>query len=285
MQRFNPNRRQIFITIGFILLSLGLVFALTRTKTIVVSVQNVNVRATPGMKGKILKTVNKKTRFNVLDEKNDWYKVRISDHKFGWVASWLVNRRDNLKKATKLSEATIVIDAGHGGSDSGAEYKDNSEKKKYMEKTYTLKMAKALATQLRMQGAHVIMIRDSDKYVGLKPRPKKAETVHADAFISFHFDSSPNRNEATGLTTYYYHKKTSYRLAETINSHFDGLGLDNRGVEFGDFLVIRDNTRPAILCEMGYINDTHDFKLIKKTSYQLKVANRVTAGLKEYFNE
>lgn len=283
MPDFRPTRRQLIILITFIICTLGLVFALTRQKTIVVSVTNVNIRKGPGLNNKVLKTVNHKTRLNVLDEKNDWYKVRINDHEFGWVASWLVNRRDNLKKATRLSEATIVLDAGHGGSDSGAEYK-NSNNASYMEKTYTLKMAQAVATELRMQGAHVIMVRNDDKYVGLKPRPALAEKVHADAFISFHFDSSPHRNEATGLTTYYYHKKTSHNLAETLNANFDNLGLANRGVEFGDFLVIRDNTRPAVLCEMGYINDKHDFKQIQKLSYQLKVASRVTTGLKEYFN-
>ncbi|KIS03485.1 N-acetylmuramoyl-L-alanine amidase [Paucilactobacillus wasatchensis] len=284
MNKFRPTRLQLIITAIFIILALGLTFTLTRQKTIVVSVENVNIRQGPGLKYKSIKTVDHKTRLNVLAEKNDWYKVRISDHKFGWIASWLVNRRDNLKKATRLSEATIVIDPGHGGWDSGAEYK-TSKKEKYMEKTYTLKMAQAVATQLRLQGAHVIMTRNADKYVSLKARPALAEKVSADAFISFHFDSSPNRNEATGLTTYYYHKGASKKLAKTLNTNFNDLAVTNRGISFGDFLVIRDNTRPAVLCEMGYINDTHDFKSIKKLSYRLKVASKITSGLKEYFNE
>lgn len=284
MPHFRPTRLQIIVTTVFILLALGLTFALTRQKTVVVSVENVNVRQGPGLNYHKVKTLQSKTRLNVLAEKNDWYKVRINDHQFGWIASWLVNRRDNLKKATKLSEATIVIDAGHGGWDSGAEYKTNSKHAKYMEKTYTLKMAKLVAADLRTQGAHVILTRDNDQFVGLKARPRLAERVHADAFISFHFDSSPHKNEASGLTTYYYHKGASKTLAKTVNAQFNGLSMTNRGIDFGDFLVIRDNTRPAILCEMGYINDTHDFKSIKSTTYQLKVAHMVTKGLAQYFN-
>lgn len=284
MPHFRPTRMQILIVSIFIILTLGLTFALTRQKTVVVSVQNVNVRQGPGLKYKSVETLNSKTRLSVLAEKNDWYKVRINDHKFGWIASWLVNRRDNLKRATKLSEATIVIDPGHGGWDSGAEYKDNSKNPKYMEKTYTLKVAKLVAADLRTQGAHVIMTRDSNKYVGLKARPRLAEKVHADAFISFHFDSSPQRNEASGLTTYYYHKGASKKLAKTLNKQFNSLPMTNRGIDFGNFLVIRDNTRPAILCEMGYINDTHDYKKIKSTAYQIKVARLVTKGLSEYFS-
>jgi N-acetylmuramoyl-L-alanine amidase len=56
-----------------------------------------------------------------------------------------------------------------------------------MEKTYTLQLANRVAQELRLRGAHVIMTRDSDRYVGLKPRPALAESMHADAFISFHF--------------------------------------------------------------------------------------------------
>lgn len=283
MKNYRPTKRQIILTIAFIVVALGLVFSLTRQKTIVVSVQDVNVRSGPGLKYKSLEKVDKKTRFNVLDEKDNWYKVRINDHKFGWVASWLVNREDNLKKASNLSEATIVIDAGHGGSDSGAEYKD-STKTKYMEKTYTLQMAKAVATQLRAQGAHVIMIRDTDEYVSLKKIAATSNKVSADAFISFHFDSSPERNTASGLTTYYYHNGASKQLAKALNAQFDGLALTNRGVQFGNFYVIRYNSRPAVLCEMGYINETKDFKKIKSKTYQVKVASKVVKGLQTYFN-
>ena len=107
-----------------------------------------------------------------------------------------------------------------------------------------------MAKELRARGAQVILTRDNDRYVDLKSRPETAESIHADAFISFHFDSSPYANEGTGVTTYYYHKgNNSKKLASAINSQFNNLPLRNNGVDFSDFLVLRDNTRPAILCE------------------------------------
>ena len=89
----------------------------------------------------------------------------------------------------------------------------------------------------------------------------------------------------SGYTTYYYHKKTSLRLAQDINSKLKYLKLENRGVEFGDFLVIRENTVPAVLLEMGYINSDRDFERITSTSYQDSVADDIKQGLDTYFNQ
>ena len=152
------------------------------------------------------------------------------------------------------------------------------------EKDYTLKYIKQLASKLKEQGAKVYFTRDSDKFVSLKARPELAEKLHADAFISIHFDSSPNPNEASGITSYYYHKTSSKPLAYYISSHLDNLGLDNRGTEFGDFLVIRDNTIPAVLLELGYINTSQDFALITTANYQDSATDGIVTGLKAYFN-
>ena len=75
----------------------------------------------------------------------------------------------------------------------------------------------------------------------------------------------------------------SKRLAKALNKQLNNLPLTNRGIEFGDFLVIRDNTRPAVLCEMGYINSTKDFNQIKNASYQQKIARDIAKGLNNYF--
>ena len=75
------------------------------------------------------------------------------------------------------------------------------------------------------------------------------------------------------------------RLAQDINSKLKYLKLENRGVEFGDFLVIRENTVPAVLLEMGYINSDRDFERITSTSYQDSVADDIKQGLDTYFNQ
>ncbi|MTV81262.1 N-acetylmuramoyl-L-alanine amidase [Secundilactobacillus folii] len=264
-----------------IVLTLGIaVFQTVRQDRLTTPIANINVRTGPNINYKTKAVLKKGQSVYIVKKTDNWYKIRYDDHRFGWVASWLINQTAKLKTATNLSEATIVLDPGHGGSDSGALSIDQ----KHDEKTYTLQLAKKVRNRLLARGAHVIMTRTGDQSVSLGARPEMATDNHADAFISFHFDSSPGNNIGSGFTTYYYHANTSLKLARTINSHLVGLPLTNKGVEVGNFEVIRDNLRPALLLEMGYINTAKDFKAIKDPAYQNQVAKDVTNGLAAYFS-
>lgn len=246
-------------------------------KQVEVNVSQVELRKGPGVEYQKTKSLSRGTRLTVLRSKYHWYYVRTSQNNFGWVANWNLNPQGP-KKIHHLNNATIVLDPGHGGADSGA--LSSSGK---MEKTYTLKLAKEVAQELRARGAKVYLTRTSDRFVSLAARPNLSNEVHADAFISFHFDSSPTENSASGVTTYYYHRQLSYRLASSINQKFNNISLENRGIEFGNFEVIRDNDFPAILLEMGYINTDRDFQQIRSSHYRTTVANDVVAGLNKYF--
>ncbi|KRN22205.1 N-acetylmuramoyl-L-alanine amidase [Lacticaseibacillus camelliae] len=241
----------------------------------------VNLRSAAGLNAPVMTQLPKNTTLTVLDQSSEWYKVQTASGKTGYLASWTVTTpgTKSAKAATNLAEATIVLDPGHGGSDSGAESTSGR-----FEKTYTLQTAEAIGAALKAQGANVIYTRSSDKFVDLAPRPVVGEKAHADAFISVHFDSSANANEASGFTTYYYNAKKDMQLAKSLNSAFDSnLKMTNRGVQFGNFEVIRNNTQPAVLLEMGYINNDKDFAHIASGAYQQQVAGDVVKGLTAYF--
>jgi len=279
MQVLKRYWRQLTIAAIFIGLVAGFTTILATHNTAVVNIANVNIRKGPGMRYGVTDSTTRGTKVHIMRRKDNWLYVRYADHQFGWIASWLVNEKNQqLKRTTKISEATIVLDPGHGGSDSGALSSHD-----LMEKTYTLRVAQVVAKRLRQAGAHVVMTRDSDKYVGLSARPSLANQLHADAFISFHFDSSPENNQGSGITTYYYHKSTSLGLAKALSSNVSALPIKSRGVAFGDFLVIRDNQVPAVLMELGYINDDADFNTISSQKYPNEVAHAVYAGLSSYF--
>ncbi|GAX08277.1 N-acetylmuramoyl-L-alanine amidase [Secundilactobacillus silagincola] len=279
MNYLKQHWQQIVISLA-ILLTLGIaVFQTVRQDRLTTPIANINVRTGPNINYQTKAILKKGQAVYIVQKKDNWYKVRYNDHQFGWVASWLINQSGKIQTATNLSEATIVLDPGHGGSDSGALSIDQ----KHDEKTYTLQLAKKVRNQLTARGAHVIMTRTGDQDVSLGARPELATDNHADAFISFHYDSSPSNNLGSGFTTYYYHANTSLKLARTINQHLVGLPIENKGVEVGNFEVIRDNLRPALLLEMGYINTDKDFKAIESPAYQNKVAKDVTNGLSAYF--
>lgn len=220
------------------------------------------------------------TKLTVLQKDHGWWKVRRgSDDQVGWIASWVANNT-TLKTPTRLSEATIVLDPGHGGSDTGALSID----RKHYEKTYTLATARATRDALEETGARVIMVRDSDKVVPLLYIPRSAEKYQADAQISFHFDSSDKNNSASGISQYYYNHN-SLGLVKAMNKSLNNLPLENRGYETMPYLVIKDVSRPAVLLELGFINSKKDFRYIRQSSYQQKVAKDIKQGLNSYLGQ
>lgn len=272
------NKRGFTFTLIVTSITLLILIILLLRNNIMIHCNNLQVKSGPNISYQTTGKINAGTRVQILNRQDNWDRVVYDHSKIGWIPDWLVNNK-TLKEATNLSETTVVLDPGHGGSDSGALSTGNN-----MEKTYTLQVAKKAAKQLQEKGANVIMTRDSDKTVSLFSRPSFSTDNNANLFISFHFDSSPENNTASGFTSYYYHKGLSLKLATDINRQMENIPIDNRGIEFGNFLVIRDVKVPSILLEMGYINDDDDFKHIENQQYQETVAQDVENGVNNYIN-
>ncbi|KRN94085.1 N-acetylmuramoyl-L-alanine amidase [Pediococcus stilesii] len=274
------NVIQIIISIAFIIIAVALVTPLFNSKKVYVGLDQVAIRSSASRTSKKIGVLDQYQSVSVLSETNNWYRIRYDDSKIGWIPSWITNRSfAKGQKQTPLSESIIVIDPGHGGTDSGALGIDQSHE----EKNYTLKTSKAIETKLDQAGAKVIMTRNNDSFVDLAPRPQIANKSNADAFISIHYDSSNTNNSGTGDTTYYYHDNGSIQLAQAINKQLiNYIPLYNRGVKFANYQVLRDNKRPAILIEGGYINTDSDFKVLSSSSYPKKVSTAVYKGLTNF---
>ncbi|PMD71148.1 N-acetylmuramoyl-L-alanine amidase [Companilactobacillus nuruki] len=251
-------------------------------KKVTITQPNTKLRIEPSQDGRVIKTVKVGKQFDYLSKTGKWYKVRDSDGSVGYVASWVVTisgTKSAVKSAaTNISEATIVIDPGHGGDDSGAE-----SKKSTYEKNFTLAYAKAIKQQLEQTGARVVMTRSGDDSKSLGDRARLSSKIQADAFISLHFDSTPQANAASGVTTYYYNKNKDGELATDLNSQLKSLSIGNRGTAQKDLYVLHYNSQPSVLIELGYINSKSDYKYIDSDSYKQEVAKDITNGLKEYF--
>ncbi|USS89586.1 N-acetylmuramoyl-L-alanine amidase [Fructilactobacillus cliffordii] len=274
------NRRGFWVTI-LVILGTGLVIGtMLLRNNVAVPLNQLAIKAAPTPTSQTIGTVNRGDRVQIITKKRQWAQVVYQQQKIGWVPNWLLNKHSQVKTASKLAETTIVLDPGHGGHDSGALANSNQPEKKY-----TLKLAQQVASNLQKSGTNVIMTRTKDHTVGLKQRPRLAAAQQANLFVSFHFDSAATPNSGTGFTTYYYHPGASKQLAQSINNQLGHLGLENKGVKTGDYLVIRDNSVPAVLLEMGYMNNDLDFKRIKNPNYRKQAAAEITAGIKEYVND
>lgn len=125
---------------------------------------------------------------------------------------YIENRnQDTPKSIIKVPKKryTIVIDAGHGGKDSGA----LDPSRRYMEKSVVLKIAKRLRVHLKALGFKVYMTRDSNRFVTLGGRTRYANKHHADAFVSIHANAAKRsrRDEAQGIETYFLQVSRSAR--------------------------------------------------------------------------
>ncbi|GLB46059.1 putative cell wall amidase lytH [Philodulcilactobacillus myokoensis] len=241
--------------------------------------QSVNLRTNPNPQSKIINQIPHNTRIKVIQKDNTtkWWYIKDGKQK-GWIAAWLLKNEDyNSKKASNISEATIVLDPGHGGNDSGTLSQDGK-----MEKTYTLPVAKKVLQLIKAQNSRVIISRTSDQSVSLGARTRLSNQNHANVFISFHFNSSEIDEGDNGYEVFKDHDNAN-RLANQLDSGFSDLPLNNRGVDIGNYYVLRENTQPAVLIEMGFMNNPSDFEHIKSNDYQQKVADDVEQSLQKYF--
>ncbi|MCI6100276.1 MAG: N-acetylmuramoyl-L-alanine amidase [Selenomonas sp.] len=196
-----------------------------------------------------------------------------------------------IDEITGLAGKVIVIDAGHGGNDSGAIGPTG-----VMEKTVTLNIALRLQKLLEAEGATVYMTRSTDTEVSpkgakasdieeLQARCDVANNHDADIFISIHNDSFTN-GAAKGTTGYYYSRGSakSRDLADKIRSGvIDQIGTQSRGTQSCNFYVVKHTDMPATLVEVAFISNPEEEKLLNSDDGAQKAAQGIADGIADYF--
>ena len=257
----------------------------TSQDSVVVLQDNVNVRSGPTLQDGVIEVANAGAVYAFQNNIGDFVEVLTNNGETGYIANWLVESSVATTTQTRvpaitttLSEATIVIDPGHGGADPGAigDY--------MYEKQATVDTAAIIAQKLESVGANVILTRTGDESISLEERAYLSNSYGADLFISIHYDSTPEGVYATGTSTYYYADSDNY-VADLINDELSkNLPLPNNGSRFGNFLVLRENAQPAILLELGYMNNPDDVATFNTSHYQNLVADSILNALTDYFN-
>ena len=232
-------------------------------------------------------------------------------------------------KTEKIYKSTkgklIVIDPGHGGSDSGAI--GNGLK----EKSVVLATSKKLGALLQKRGYKVLYTRTTDVFINLRSRTAFAARKNADMFISIHANAAPNAKAAlkmNGVETFFlsparsersknaaalenkgdledmntFSKQTflnflnrekiisSNKLAIDIQSYMlssvkKSFASKDGGVREAPFWVLVGATMPAVLVEIGYITHPQEGKNLGKSAYQDRIAQGIANGVDAYFQK
>ncbi|HEY0840008.1 MAG TPA: N-acetylmuramoyl-L-alanine amidase, partial [Vulgatibacter sp.] len=234
-----------------------------------------------------------------------------------------VGREIPLSLVAGLKVKRVVIDAGHGGKDSGAIGKNGQK-----EKDLTLAMARKLRARLTSMGLEVILTRDSDVFLSLEERTRIANEQRADLFISIHVNASTNR-KAHGIETYTLNLNSdryAMRLAARENAtstrsigdldliladlatkantddsvrlakHAQGQMISHLRSRHGDavkdlgvkqalFFVLVGAKMPAMLVETGFISNPDEAKRLSSASYQDEIARSLSDGVRRFIEE
>lgn len=153
-----------------------------------------------------------------------------------------------------MADYGIALDAGHGGSDPGAVYKGRQEKDD------TLDLTLAVGDILKKNGIDVYYTRTTDEYETPFKKATDANNSGADLFVSIHRNSSENPNQYSGVETLVYSDTgLKAEVARNINNQLEDAGFKNLGVDERKNLVVLKRTKmPAVLVEVGFINNDKD---------------------------
>ena len=178
-------------------------------------------------------------------------------------------------KNTSKTFTTVVVDAGHGGKDSGAYRRYGPP-----EKMVALDVAQRLDRKLRESQVKTVMTRDSDVFIPLNDRVAIENKQKNAVFVSIHFNDSRKRR-ARGFETY-YHSGASLDLASRIQQKLMTIpNSANGGVHTANFRVLRFANCPAVLVECGYLSNRSEGNQARDWEYRELLADRIAEAVVE----
>ena len=228
------------------------------------------------------------------------YKIDGKEHLFQKYGQWIseVSTEGGFTKGQYSN--TIFLDPGHGGQDSGAFYYNVAEK------DLNMQIYRKLRTKLEELGYKVLTSRDSDIDVDfVTERSRMVNKTNSDIFISIHFNATGNTySKASGIQTYSYSDEPDYpskinkywhnhpdrmseskRLAAAIHSSLLAeTGAKDAGLLESSFAVLRETAKPAVLLELGYMDNFTENQQIRDSHYQDKLVAGIVKGIQKYYS-
>ena len=227
------------------------------------------------------------------------YQINGKKHLFQKYGQWVSEISEDVGFTKGQYSNTIFLDPGHGGRDSGAFYYNVAEK------DLNMQIYRKLRAKLEELGYKVLTSRDSDVYVDfITERSRMVNKTNSDIFISIHFNATGNTySKASGIQTYSYSDEPDYpskinpywhnhpdriseskRLAAAIHSSLlSETGAKDAGQLERSFAVLRETAKPAVLLELGYMDNFTESQQIRDSHYQDKLVAGIVKGIQKYY--
>jgi N-acetylmuramoyl-L-alanine amidase len=185
--------------------------------------------------------------------------------------------KNNLDKP--LTGTKILLDPGHGGTDSGAVGPNG-----YTEKDANLYAAKLLANELSMRGASVFLSREVDKSIELSDRQTIIDNLEPTIALSVHHNSLPDGGnpDTKGFSTFWYHAQAQSLAMYIHNYVVKDTGRPSYGVLWDNLALARPASAPSVLLEWGFMSNPSEFELISDPLEQQKMAKSIANGVTQW---
>lgn len=174
---------------------------------------------------------------------------------------------------TSRSFTGVVLDAGHGGHDSGATTRYAGR-----EKDATLDVVMRLRPKVEAAGFRTVMTRSDDRFIPLDTRAAISNRSHNVIFVSVHFNDT-RRSQIRG-TEVYYNSRCSSEIARNILNQVSAIrGASSRGIHTANFRVLRKAEYPAVLVECGYLSNPVEGRRCASGAYREQLAEAIARGI------
>ncbi|WPF89696.1 N-acetylmuramoyl-L-alanine amidase [Cyanobacterium aponinum AL20118] len=234
---------------------------------------------------------------NPIIKRFDWYQVNPTqiDYIFSFKSpqQWgydvryegnnlilTINHPPNLKSNQSLNGASILLDPGHGGNESGALGPTG-----YPEKDVNLIVSKLVAQELEKRGARVYLTRNDDSFVSLGDRAKMIRNVNPTVALSIHYNALPdggNAEKTKGVSTFWYHPQAQDLAVYLHNYLINQLDRDSAGIFWNNLALTRPHQSPTVLLELGFMINPEEFEWITNSSAQKQLAFTLADGIQNW---
>lgn len=173
---------------------------------------------------------------------------------------------------TPVSKKIIVIDAGHGGNDLGA------NKNGILEKDLVLKIAQEIKKANDKDGKYeIVLTRDNDTYATLSERTAQINKLNPEMVISLHVNSTPEADTPkNGHEIFIQNTIESKSLAEKLSKKLGECNIREQNLH-----ILKNSKSPALLVELGYINNTKEREYLNSNDGQREIAQKFADFINE----
>ena len=188
---------------------------------------------------------------------------------------------------SKLKQATVLIDPGHGGIDGGTQ-----DAQGHLEKEINLAIGLKIRDYLRQSGVNAVMTREDDRELApyvpgrsgrhrrdLNSRIEKAKKVKALFLVSIHCDWSTDPKRR-GMVVFYYHRNPAgKKLAEAIQEELNRIQPVPQQAAPGRYFLLEQPEVTGVIIEVGFLSHPEEAVLLRQPEYQNKIAFHIARGI------